>query len=117
MIRRYLLAAPLAVACLFSSQAVYASPVGNFTPAHAAFARSMFSKSKTVKLSLRNESSSTMDFRAGDKIFTVEAGKTVTVDVPPGTRIVSNSATTTKPAGTLIVEVSSNLGGSTIILR
>lgn len=111
MIRRYLLASPLVLACLLSSQAVYASPISNFAPVHALFARS-----KTVKVDLRNTSSSSIELRVGDKIVTVEAGKTVTVDLPAGTRITTAAATDKHPAGTLIIEVYSALNGATIDL-
>jgi hypothetical protein len=76
----------------------------------------MFAKSKTVKFELRNTSASSMELRAGEKIITLEAGKTVTVKLPLGTRILTNAATDKHPAGTLIVEVNSSLDGVTIDL-
>lgn len=111
MIRRYLLASPLVLACMLFSQAVYASPISNFVPAHALFARS-----KTVKVDLHNTSSSSIELRVGEKVITVEAGKTITVDLPAGTRITTATATDKHPANTLIIEVYSALNGATINL-
>lgn len=112
MIRRSLFVAPLAVACLFASQALYAAPVNVLTPVHAMFARS-----KTVKFDLHNASAAPMDLKAGDKVMTLKAGETVTVNVPPGTRIVTNSANNVHPAGTLVLEVAPGFNGTTITLR
>lgn len=111
MIRRCLMLSPLVLDCLLSSQAVHASPISGFTSVQA-----MFAKSKTVKFELRNTSSSPMELRAGEKIITVEAGKTVTLSLPLGTRILTNVTTEKHPAGTLIVEVNSALNGVTIDL-
>jgi hypothetical protein len=112
MIRRYLLASPLVLACLFSSPVLHASVASSFTPDHAMFAKSV----KTVKLVLRNTSSSPIELRAGEKIITVDAGKTATVELPAGTRITTNAATSKHPAGTVLIEVYSALNGATIDL-
>lgn len=112
MIRRYLLlASPLALACLFST-ATYASPVHGLVPTHA-----MFAKTKTVKLTLRNTTQTPISLRAGEQDITVEAGKTVPVALPAGTRITTAEATGKHPAGTLIIEVYSGLNGTTIDLN
>jgi hypothetical protein len=112
MVRRLLFVAPLAVACLLASQAVYASPINVLTSAHAMFARS-----KTIKFELHNASDSLMDLRAGDTVMTLKAGETITVNLPPGTRIVTNSASSVHPAGTLVLEVSPSFNGTTITLH
>ncbi len=126
MLRQKTLALVLAAA--FSSSMVYAAPLGSIfhkdktttaTSSNSADVNSvhtMFAKSKTVKLVLHNTSSSPMELRAGETIITVEAGKTVTVNLPPGIRILTNSATDKHPAGTLIIEVNSALNGVTIDL-
>ncbi|WP_348267438.1 hypothetical protein P8936_17015 [Edaphobacter paludis] len=112
MIRKSLFIAPLAVACLLASQAVYASPVNVLTPVNAMFARS-----KTIKFELHNASASPMDLKAGDTMMTLKAGETISVNLAPGTRIVTNSANSNHPAGTLVLEVSAAFNGSTITLR
>lgn len=112
MIRRSLLVAPLAIACLFAPQAIYASPVNGLNPTH-----SMFARSKTVKFSLHNASASSMDLRAGDMVMTLKAGETITVNLPAGTHIVTNTASSTQPAGALILDVSPEFNGSTVTLH
>jgi len=112
MIRRSFLIAPLAIACLFASQAVYASPVHGLNPTH-----SMFARSKTVKFNLHNASSSSMNLRAGDTVMTLKAGETITVNLPAGTRIVTNTPSSTQPAGALILDVSPEFNGSTVTLH
>jgi hypothetical protein len=112
MNRRSLFIAPLAVACLFASPALHASPINTFNPSHAMFARS-----KTVKFALRNASAAPMDLKAGDTVMTLKAGETIQVDLAPGTRIVTNSASSSHPAGTIVLEVSSSFSGSTVTLH
>ncbi len=112
MFRRSLFVAPFAVACLLASQALYASPIQVLTPVNAMFARS-----KTVKFAIHNASDATMDLKAGDAVVTVKAGETITLNLAPGTRIITNSASGTHPAGTLILEVSAGFSGSTVTLH
>ncbi len=112
MMHRSLFVAPLAVACLFVSQAVYASPVNLAGPTHA-----MFSRSKTVKFSLHNASASSMDLRAGDTVMTLKAGETIAINLPAGTRIVTNMATNEHPAGTLVLQVADGFNGTTVTLH
>jgi hypothetical protein len=112
MFRRSVFIAPFAVACLLASQVLYASPVRVLTPT-----RAMFARSKTIKFAIHNASDSPMDLKAGDAVVTVKAGETVTLNLAPGTRIVTNSANSTHPAGTLLLEVSSQFSGSTVTLH
>lgn len=112
MIRRSLLVAPIAAACLLLSQGLYASPVNLHAPVNAMFARS-----KTVKFQLHNGSASPMDLKVGETILTVKAGETVKLDLAPGTRILTSSATSTHPAGTIVLEVSTEFSGATVTLH
>lgn len=112
MNRRSLFIAPLAIACLFASQAIYASPVNMLSPVNAMFARS-----KTIKFALHNGSTATMDLKAGDTVVTLKAGETIHLELAPGTRIVTNSATDAHPAGTIVLEVSAGFSGSTVTLH
>lgn len=112
MLRRAIFVAPLAVACLFASQAVYASPVPFAGSVHA-----MFSKTKMVKFELHNASPSSLDLRAGEKVMTVKVGETITIDLPVGTRIVTNTASNAHPAGTLVLQVAAGFDGTTVTLR
>lgn len=113
MIRRYLLfASPLALACLLFCPEIHASPVRGFVPAHA-----IFGKTKVVKLELRNATQAPIALHAGDQNITVEAGKTITVSLPAGTRITTAGDTSKHPAGTLIIQVYSGLNGAVIDLN
>jgi hypothetical protein len=112
MIRRPLFIAPITIACLFASQAIYASPVNMVAPVNAMFARS-----KTVKFQLHNASDSAMDLKAGDTVMTLKAGATIKLDLPAGTKIVTNTDSSAHPAGTLVLEVSTGFSGSTVTLR
>ncbi|MDW5265833.1 MULTISPECIES: hypothetical protein [Acidobacteriaceae] len=112
MIRHSLFVTPIAVACLFASQALYASPINMGAPTNAMFARS-----KTVKFQLHNASAAAMDLKAGDTVVTLKAGETIHLELAPGTRIVTNSATDAHPAGTIVLEVSAGFSGSTVTLN
>jgi hypothetical protein len=97
---------------LLSAPAVYAAPASISSPIHA-----MFSKTKMVKLSLRNDSGAAMDVKVGDKIMTLAPGKPVDLSLPVGTRIVANTATPNHEVGSLIEEVVSEHNGATISIR
>jgi hypothetical protein len=69
---------------LLAAPAIYAAPAAISSPVHA-----MFSKTKLVKLSLRNDSGTAMDVKVGDKVVTLDPGKPVDLSLPVGTRIVA----------------------------
>jgi hypothetical protein len=112
MLRRSIFVASLAVACLFVSQTVYASSVVFASSVHAMFARS-----KTIRFELHNASPSPLNLRAGDKVMTVKVDETITVDLPVGTRIVTNVASDAHPAGTLVLQVAAGFDGTTVTLH
>jgi hypothetical protein len=58
-----------------------------------------------------------MELKAGEEIIKLEAGKPTTVTVPEGTRVVSNTATTSHQIGSLITEVNTALNGATIHIK
>lgn len=112
MFARKALPAILGVAALSLTPALFASPLHLVTPVHAAFG-----KSKTVKFDIRNGSGSSVELRAGDKVQTIEAGKTVSFNLPVGTRITANKATGNYAEGSVIAEVQSPLSGNTVVLH
>jgi hypothetical protein len=77
----------------------------------------MFTKTKMIKLSLRNDSATPIDVKVGDKVMTLAPGKPVSLSLPVGTRIVANSATPNHEAGSLIEEVISEHNGATISIH
>jgi hypothetical protein len=97
---------------LLAAPAIYAAPAAISSPVHA-----MFSKTKLVKLSLRNDSGTAMDVKVGDKVVTLDPGKPVDLSLPVGTRIVAATATPNHEAGSLIEEVVSEHNGATISIR
>lgn len=109
---RALLATTIVVSTLFASPAVYAASVSIHSPLHA-----MFAKEKTVKLGLRNDSRTSLELKVGEKVMTLAAGNTLDLNLPVGTRIVANSSTPTRPAGTLIAQVSKELDGTVLAFR
>ena len=111
--RRSLYIAALVATSLLSSQAIHAAVIHVPTTTHAMYGSS---NSKPVQFSLRNDCSSTVELKAGDQTITVEAGKTVKVKVPAGTKIITTNATGHSEAGSLVVEVSSALSGATVAI-
>jgi hypothetical protein len=97
---------------LLAVPAVYAAPAAISSPIHA-----MFSKTKLVKLSLRNDSGTAIDVKVGDKVMTLAPGKPVDLSLPVGTRIVATTTTPNHEAGSLIEEVVSEHNGATISIR
>ena len=108
--RNLVAASIVATSLLAASPVVHAS--GLNTPV-----RAMFGKTKTIKLTLMNDSGSPMEVKAGDDVIKLEVGKPVTVNLPAGTRVVSNTTTENSQAGTLIAEISSSLSGATIHIK
>ncbi len=106
------------VASLALSPSAYAgqTSIHAYGPVHAMFG-AMFGKTKMIKLSLRNDSSSVMELKVGDDVMKLDAGKSIALSLPVGTRILANVATATHPAGSLIEEVTSGLSGVTIGIR
>jgi hypothetical protein len=111
--RRSLFIAALVATSFLSSQAIHAAVIHVPTPTHAIYGSST---SKPVQFTLRNDCNSTVELKAGDQTFTVEAGKTLKVKVPAGTKIITTNATGHSEAGSLVVEVSPALSGATVAI-
>ena len=109
---RNLFVAAAVVTTMFTPHIIYASPVNFHAPLNA-----MFAKEKTVKLSLKNGSASSVEVKVGEEVMTLTAGQAVNLNLPVGTRIVANSDTSTVRAGTLIAQVSKELSGSVVTLK
>lgn len=109
--RRSLFVAALVATSLFSSQVVHAAVIHVPNPTHAMFANS---NSKPVQFSVRNDCSSTLELKAGDQTITVEAGQTVKVKIPAGTKLITTKPTTHSEAGSVVVEVTDSLNGATV---
>ena len=112
--RSYTLALSLAILAATCTSPVRASaatlPV--LSPMHAFFANS-----GNVKFTVRNASTASITLRCGETTMTIDAGKSLSVNLPAGAKIVTAEATAARPAGDLVAEVSSNLKNTTIVLR
>lgn len=116
MKRTTLIASAVVATSLFLSQAAvstaYATPAGLHSPIHA-----MFSKTKLVSISLRNDSGAPLELKVGEDVMTLAVGKTVAMKLAVGTRIVSTQQTVNHAANSLIAQVSSDLSGATIAIK
>jgi hypothetical protein len=102
----------IVVAGFMASAAVYAAPTNLPPPVRVAY-----SKTQTVKVALRNDSGAQMQLKVGEQVVSIDAGKTVAVKVPVGTRIVINAATPTHQAGELIAEATTALNNATVAIK
>ena len=117
MNRRNLIAVSIVAASLYTSQAVYAAPTATLSSMHAMFGKSKTTQPKTIPLTLRNDCTTARDILVGDQAMTIAPGKSVNLNVPVGTKILTNDSSATHQSGTLITEVASNLKGNTIVLK
>jgi len=102
----------VAIAGLAVSAPVYAASTNINVPAHA-----MFSKSKVVKLSVRNDSGAPIELKVGDQVMPLDPGKTVALKVPVGTRVVLNNSIPKHEAGEVIAEASTAVADSTFAIK
>jgi hypothetical protein len=109
---RSIYAVVVAAACLSASTAVYAKTADTPLLTYVGFA-----KTKTIKFNLRNDSGAAMELKVGDNVMTLEAGKTLELKLPVGTRILTNAPTPTHQAGSLVAQVSNDLSDTTIAIR
>jgi hypothetical protein len=112
MKRRNPLAVVVIAATLVAPSAVFAAPSSIHAPVNA-----MFSKTKTIKFTLRNDSTSPMELKVGDEVVTLEAGKSLEVKLPAGARVLANSATSLHEQGSVIAEVTDSLNGATVHIK
>ena len=106
---KFVTAAAVVVAGLSVPAAVYAAPANRNVPMQVSF-----SKSKTVKVALHNNSGTAMQLKVGDAIVSLDAGKTVAMKIAVGTRIEVNATTPKHQAGELLAEATSDLDNTTL---
>jgi hypothetical protein len=113
MNRRSVVTAMVIAASMLTSEAMYAAPaVAMHSPVLA-----MFSHEKMVSFSMKNATSAPITVKAGEKEMTVAAGQTVALKLPLGTKVVSVNDTKDHPAGTVVVEVGSQLSDATVVFN
>ncbi len=74
-------------------------------------------KVQTVHFSMRNQSGDDIDLKVGDNTMSVAKGKTISLNLPVGTRIVTTAASSKREAGALVCEVSTVLANNTVVLN
>jgi hypothetical protein len=112
MKRTLILALSFAVMTLPSVQQLQAAPHAIYSPAS-----STTDKGHKVQMTLHNASTGPMEFKVGEDVVALDAGKAIALKVPVGTRIVTNKANGTHQAGELIAEVTKELNGATIHIK
>ena len=112
MITRNLFVSSVAALALVAAPALNAAPISINAPVHA-----MFAKEKTVAISFRNDTKDPLELKVGDNLMKVEAGKTLSLKLPVGTKVVANTATPNLTAGTVITQVDTYLSGATLSIK
>jgi hypothetical protein len=112
MNRNSVMSVMVLAASLVSAQAVYAAPTSVKVPVNA-----IFSNSKMVKFTLRNDSSAPLKLKVGDAEMTLLPGKPVAVKLAAGQTVVALEATTSNPAGTVLATAMDGMDGATISVR
>jgi hypothetical protein len=92
--------------------AIYAAPV-DYT---LVSGHPMSTKVKTVQLLLRNDTGMAIEVRAGETILQIAAGKTLSVKLPVGVTVVTDTATPHHKIGDVLVAVSTTLSGTTVAI-
>jgi hypothetical protein len=70
---------------------------------------------KKVKFNLQNNTGVPLELKLGDRIATLKEDEVLTVKLPVGTRIITNTATEHHPAGSVVTVVSGFLSSSSTV--
>jgi hypothetical protein len=114
MFRSKLIVPALSVVCLLASQAVVPTLASASALRRADHSTQPLFGNKVVKLSLSNNTGSSLDVKVGETPMTIAAGATVKISAVTGTKIVVATAVKDRAAGEVLAEVTSNLSGATI---
>ena len=112
MNRRIVVGTMVMVASLIGSGAVYAHPAAIHVPVHA-----IFSKSKMVSFTLRNDTKETVELSVSGNTLSIAPGKSASVKAPEGDKIVATNTTEHYAAGAIIVVASSGIANANIVLH
>ena len=102
--------------------ASFALPAGtlvaqNSTASAPAQTQSAKPTGKQIKFTIQNKSAAPVDLKSGDEQIHLAAGQSQQVKAPAGTKIVTTADSATSQAGTVAVEVTDTMSGSTVNLR
>ena len=112
MTTRNLLVSSIAALALAAAPALHASSLSIANPVHASFG-----KVKDVSISFRNDTTAPLELKVGDNVLKVEAGKTLALHLPVGTKVMANTATPNLAAGALIAQVDTYLSGAVLSIK
>ena len=111
---RTALTSSVAILFLAALPAAYASPPSIHPPMHAMFSNGQ----KNIKINLHNGTGAPLELKIGDKVTTLQAGTVMSVKLPVGTRITTDTATENHKGGDLIVEISAGMyNDSTLTIK
>ena len=111
MFNRKMILSVAATACLFVPSLMVAQT------ATAPAAQTAVKTGKTIKFTVANKTSAPIDLKSGEEQMTIAAGASRQVKAPAGTKIVTTSASPAGEAGTVVAEVTNDMGGSTVNVR
>jgi len=112
MTTRNLLVSSIAALAISTAPALHAAPLSITTQIHATYA-----KEKSVSIRFRNDTTAPLELKIGDGLMKIEAGKTLALHLPVGTKVIANTATPNLAAGSLVAEVASYLSGATLAIK
>ncbi len=107
---RFAVALAVIVAGLGKPVVVHAAPANSDAPV-------VLAKGKIVKFALRNDSGVSVELKVGDQVMTLDVGKTVSLKLPVGTRIIVNTPTSNHQPGELLAEASTYFSNSTLAIK
>ena len=106
------LAATVVAVSLLAPSIAFAAPRNTPAPANA-----MFAKTKTIHFKLLNDSGSAMEFKVGDDIVKLDAGKSLSITLPVGARVLCSSTTPLHQSGSVIAEATDSLNGAIVHVK
>ncbi len=74
-------------------------------------------KIKTIKFTVTNRTSSSLDLQSGTEQVSIAAGQSRELKAPAGTKLVTTSPSSAGQTGTVVAEVADGMNGSTINVR
>lgn len=106
-------AAMAATLCLVSTPTLLAAPFFNRSNPMTVRA----AKAHNVSFQMRNGSAETLVVQAGEQQFTLKPGETVSVKVPLGLTLTSQTTTAQYAAGAALATVAKSLQGNTLVFN
>lgn len=113
MIRRVIGSSMVLAVVLMAGESIFAEPL---TALHVPV-NAMGKQKEMVTFHLRNDSSQTLQVKAGNQQLTLEPGKPVDVTLKIGDTVTVAKGTSKFPEGTVIATASQDIKDSTIALR